>query len=331
MADIVVTDTSGRDLAILHGCTLDVEFGDSGENNMELTVPISTGQRVADGARIYVDGTEYGGVVDASESDSVDEVVRYTGRSWHGVLAKKVIEPPSGQSHRTVSGDANAVLLELISLLGLSGVMSAPTDESGIAVSYQFDRYTDAYTGIRKMLAAAGGRLAVEYRSTMGRVFLSAVPAVDYTSGPDSDVAGISVRRVHRTVNHLISLGEGEGTARAVRHDYIDADGKVSQTRTFTGIDEITEIYENTNADAEELAERGPERLLELQDADSLEASLDGAAWDYAVGDIVPGTDVDTGESVRVTVGTKIAVVTDDGIEVEYQAGGAKVSASPVA
>lgn len=329
MADIVATDAAFADSCVLRGCKLDVEYGDSGENSIQLSIEAASGQRAVRGGLVYVEGTEYGGIIDRSESDSGEGLITYEGRSWHGMLEAKVIEPPAGQTHRTVSGDANAILLQLIGLLGLGDVMTAPAAESGVQVSsYSFDRYCAAYTGVRKMLASAGARLSIAWDPAQRRAVLSAVPAVDWTSGPDSDVADVVVGRVHRTVNHLISLGEGEGTARAVRHDYVDAEGNISQVRTFSGVDEITEVYEVTYADAEELAERAPERLRELIEGDSLDASLDGAPWDYAVGDVVSGTDVDTGDAVRVEVGTKIAVVTDSGVTVEYKAGGASVAAS---
>lgn len=327
MPDIVATDSAHRDLCVLRGCRLDVEFGDSGANDLELTVDASSGQRVAMGALVYIDGTEYGGVVDASEADSDTGTVRYTGRSWHGVLAGKVVQPPPGQDHRTVSGEANSLLLSLIGLLDLGDVMTASAEDSGIEVSgFSYDRFCDGYSGARKMLASAGARLAVAYDSTIGRAVLSAAPSVDWSTGPDSNMAAVEVRRVHRCVNHLISLGEGEGASRVVRHDYADADGNVSQVRTLAGADEITEVYEYTTADASQLAERGPERLRELQDHGSLKASIEGDEYEYAVGDVLPGTDIETGSEVRVDVGTKIAVATDAGITVEYRAGSISTS-----
>lgn len=331
MADIVASSIDGTGAVLLKGCRLDVEFGDSGANDIELTVGAASGQRVAMGSVVYVDGTEYGGIVDSSESDSREGAIRYAGRSWHGILAGKIVCPPSGQDHRTADGEANACILQIIGLLGLSGVMTASAGDSGVEIQgFAFDRFCDGYAGLRKMLASAGARLAISYDSRSSMAVLSAVPIVDWTAGIDSDMAGVEVKRVHRTVNHLISLGEGEGAARIVRHDYADEDGAISQVQTLFGVDEIAMTYDYGNADAARLAEAAPERLSELMDGDSLKASLDGAEWEYAVGDVVPGTDIDTGESVRVEVGTKIAVATDDGIEIEYRAGDASPRADVI-
>lgn len=320
MADIAVTDAGAGLPAILHGCKLDVEFGDSGKNDFVLTVDAASDQRVADGALVYVEGTEYGGVVDSSEADSSAGTIKYAGRSWHGVLAGKVVLPPTGSVRRHADGDANACLLELVSLLGLGGVMTASAAPSGIEVSYDYPRFCDGYAGARGMLASAGARLAVSYDSELGMAVLSAVPAMTWPAGPDSNSASVRVRRVHRCVNHLVSLGEGTGTSRVVRHDYADAWGNVSQVQSLFGVDEISETYDYSNADASRLAESAPKRLRDLQDRGSMKASLDYGEG-YAVGDVVTATDVATGDEVTIAVGTVIAVATDDSLVVEYRAG----------
>lgn len=334
MADIVLTDASRRDLVVLPHARLDVEFGRGDSrtmNTVELKVDVDSGVRAELGALVYVEGTEYGGVLDESESDPDARTIAYTGRSWHGILAGKVICPPAGQDRRTVSGEANALLLSLVGLLGLTDVMTASASDSGVTVSgYSFARYVDGYTGALDMLASAGARLRVAYDSTIGRAVLSAAPAREMAVGPDSNDARVSVRRVRRCVNHLISLGEGEGAARVVRHDYADAEGNVSQTQSLFGADEVCDVYDYSNADAERLAESAPERLREMQDRGGFSAALDSDG-DYAIGDVVPGLDVETGDEVMVPVASKVVVVTGADVSVECRAGDVSGSPSPSA
>lgn len=326
MADICYTDAARRDVGVLRGASLNVTWGDSG-NDFELTVDLASGARLEDGALVYVEGTEWGGVVDEREASQSDGTLRYRGRSWHGILRDRVLCPDPGADYLTVSGEANAALLSLVSRMGLSDVMTAPAAASGVTVRYQFDRYCDAYAGIRKMLDASGARLGVAYDATAGRAVLSAVPVRDWTDGPTSDVADVDVTRVHRPYNHLVCLGAGELRDRVVQHWYADERGRVSRTQTLTGVDERATTYDYTNASAEELAQDGPKKLAEYQLADSLSATLalDGS---YAVGDVVPGTDVETGTEVSVTVGTVDVTVTDDGVTATYRAGGTASSGS---
>lgn len=325
MADICYTDAAHADVGVLRGASLNVTWGDSG-NDFELTVDLASGARLEDGALVYVEGTEWGGVVDEREASQSDGTLRYRGRSWHGVLRDRVLCPDPGADYLTVSGEANAVLLSLVSRMGLGDVMTAPVAASGVTVKHTF-RYCDAYSGIRAMLAASGARLAVAYDATAGRAVLSAVPIVDWSDGPTSDVADVDVTRVHRPYNHLVCLGAGELRDRVVQHWYADERGNVSGTQTLTGVDERATTYDYTNASAEELAQDGPKKLAEYQAADSMSATLalDGS---YAVGDVVPGTDVDTGTEVSVTVGTVDVTVTDDGVTATYKAGGTASSGS---
>ena len=322
--DVTYTDRNLEDAGELRGFRLDVEEGDE-RNDFELSLDIEGDLRLETGAIVYADGTEWGGVVDACESLPADGLVKYTGRTWTGVLADKILEPDPGQSHLSVSGDANAVLSQLVARMGLSGRFSAPAEASGIQISHTFERYCTGYAGIRSMLSAHGAKLIV--RCDAGAVTLSATLVSDYSDGPDTDRVDVSVSSVGRPYNHLVSLGSGEGAQRIVRHDYADAEGNVSQTQTLFGLDERTAVYDYSNADAEELAEKGPEKLRELQDGSSWDASL-SEGWDYDIGDIVPGYDAVTGQEVLAVVGGKIASMTDREFSVDYKAGGTASGAS---
>ena len=51
-------------------------------------------------------------------SDGVS-VVTYSGRSWHGMLAGKVLQPIQGQDYLKVSGPVNQVLSNLLARIRL--------------------------------------------------------------------------------------------------------------------------------------------------------------------------------------------------------------------
>lgn len=322
--DMTYTDASGADLGELRGYRMDIEVGDD-RNDFELSLDAESPLRIEPGALVYADGTEWGGVVDSDESAPADGLIKYSGRTWTGVLADKVLEPDPGQDHLSVSGEAHAVLLSLIERMGLSGAFTVPSEGSGVTVSHTFERYCTGYSGIRAMLKGSAAKLLV--RCDGGTVVLSAALLEDFSDGPDTDRSDVSVRRVHRPYNHLVSLGAGEGKNRVVRHDYADAEGNVSQSQSLFGLDERTAVYDYSNASAEELAEKGPEKLAELQDGSSWDVSLD-EGWEYDIGDVVPGIDALTGQEVHAEVGGKIATLTDSSYSVEYKAGGTAAGSS---
>lgn len=324
MVDLIATDANHRDLLAIRDCTLDLAFGED-ENDFELAVHDSD-VRLEAGAFVYVDGTEYGGIIDSTGSSLEDGVatVAYEGRTWHGLLASRVIQPPSGQDYRTVSGDATDCIQQVIDHIGLSGVMTtSPARARGLTVSsYRFDRYTDAYTGIRKMLESCGGKLCMAYDSGMLR--LSALPVAIY-GGVDSDLLDYSYDRDWHPVNHLICLGTGEGKDRTVVHLYADTEGEVSETQSLTGLDEVQAVYDYSNADRAELVEKGREKLEALQAQGGVDVRIhDGL--DLDIGDLVASHDRLSGIDVTAQVTKKIVKLAHGVLTVSYECGTAGTS-----
>lgn len=322
-ADIVYTDAEGRDQGILSGCKLDVEFGDRG-NDFELTCPEDV--RIDYGAYVYVEGTEWGGIVDRANPDTAEHVVRYKGRSWHGVLGGKVLCPGSGEDRISVSGDANAALAEVVRRCGLEGLFSARGVPSGIAVSFSFRRFCDAWSGIREMLSAHGAKPRLSFDGE--RVEIWAEPAADYSAPEewDSDRADVELEHDARPVNHLVCAGEGELGERVVVHLYADASGAVSEDQSLFGEDEVAAYYNYTNADAAQLREDGGKRLEEMQSADSCSVSV--ASGSYGLGDVVGANDPLTGRQVSAAISCVTAIVSNGFATVSYKAGQAGASSS---
>ena len=118
MVDLIITDSKHVDVRSAVDFTLDCAWGKE-ENDFELVV--SGASTIDAGAYIYVDGSECGGVVDAMEDQLTAGVstLTYSGRTWHGVLANKILEPDRGRDYLTVSGTASTVIGSLISRVGL--------------------------------------------------------------------------------------------------------------------------------------------------------------------------------------------------------------------
>lgn len=320
--DLIFTSAKGADIGVLSAYYFDMSFGAS-ENDFEIILDAKEAT-LEDGAFIYIEGTEYGGINDGIKASTNGETVTYKGRTWHGIINSKVISPNVGENYYTVSGEANAVLFSLISRLGLSNLFTTSFDDSGIKISkYQFTRYCKAYDGIRAMLASANAKLHIEWKNR--KVHLSAVPVADYTEAPiDGDIATLSVEKHQNKVNHLICLGKGELSAREVIHLYVDQFGRIGNTQYFTGLNEYADTYENTNAESsEELRKGGIDRFKELRNNDKAEiALLETEGLFYDIGDIVGATEHKTGVNVTETVTQKIVKINNGVISTEYKTGG---------
>jgi hypothetical protein len=107
-----------------------------------------------------------------------------------------------------------------------------------------------------------------------------------------------------------------------VIHLYADAAGNISKTQTFTGLDERTEVYENSVVESlEELESRGVDRFKELALADEVEVALDESDDQYEIQDIVGATDNITGLTVSAEITKKIVTIDNGQITISYKVG----------
>ncbi len=316
--DLIYTDENHIDKGVLTTYDFDLSFG-ADENDFEMTIGAKE-PALSDGSFAYIEGTEYGGMIDGIKASTNSNTVTYKGRTWHGLLNSKVIEPDTGEPYLIVSGDANELLAMLIDRLGLSGLFVAAEELSGVNISkYQFHRYCKGYDGIRDMLGDNGAKLNIAWENRAVR--LSAVPVVDYTDSPaDNDTASLNVEKYSKKVNHLVCLGQGNLTEREVIHLFADQFGNIGDTQYYYGLDEIAELYENTNS--EDLRKDGISRFKTLRNNDKAEFSLNNTnAMPYDIGDIVGASEIRTGVSVAAVVSQKIIRIKNGVVSTEYKTG----------
>lgn len=313
---LVVHDSTVGDIREIEEFELDIAFG-SDENALKLEA--RAGEAPEEGQFVFIDGTEYGGVVDKVTYEAGREAtgsILCKGRTWHGILVGKRLLPDSGSGYLSVSGKAGDVLASLIERMGLSGLFSAASDDT--SVSYTFDRFVDGYSGLKAMAKANGRKVAMRRKG--GKVEISLPPAVDYANKVDSDLLDFTLTSVHRCVNHLVCAGTGELENRAVVHFYADAAGNVSHTQSLFGVDEISALYDYSNADEEKLEEEGKKKLKEYQTQGSVEVEAHDDI-DVDVGDVISARDNAHGRTVTATVAKKIVKVSRGVATYSYEVG----------
>ncbi len=254
--DLIYTDPQRVEIGYFDRPALDLSFGDD-ENDFALTIPRRDHCCEA-GSLIYAEDTEYGGIVDGIKIDTAEDTVTYIGRTWHGILASKVIVPDTSGAVVTgvtvavedaklvISGDANACLRWLIKRIGLDSLFVIPDTAAGVNVSkYPFEPYCDAYKAIRGMLDSAALRADILLQHA--ELFLSAAKRYDYSVDQEfeGDLIEYRMDKYWHVPNHLVCLGAGEGADRIIVHLYADNDGNISETQTFTGLDEIAAVMDS--------------------------------------------------------------------------------------
>ena len=313
---LVVNDPTVGDIREIEEFELDIAFG-SDENALKLEA--RAGEAPEEGQFVFIDGTEYGGVIDQASYEAGREAsgsILCSGRTWHGILAGKRLLPDSGSGYLSVSGKADDVLASLIERMGLSGLFSAASDDT--SVSYTFDRFVDGYSGLKAMAKANGRKVGM--RREGDKVEISLPPVVDYANKVDSDLLDFTLTSVHRCVNHLVCAGTGELENRAVVHFYADASGNVSHAQSLFGVDEITALYDYSNADEAKLEEEGRKKLQEYQTQGSVEVDAHDDI-DVDVGDIISARDNVHGKTVSAIVVKKIVQVSRGVATYRYEVG----------
>lgn len=320
--DLIYTNKQREDVGVMKDYAFDLAFG-SDENDFELVVDIKN-HCCEPNCLVYIEGTEYGGIVDRINVVTKEDRLAYVGRTWHGILASKIITPNAGEDYLTVGNEeAYIIVADLIDKLGLSDLFIVEVNPGHVIPSYSFDRYIDAYSGLKKMLASFSMKMRFSFKN--GKVVISILPVVDYCKDEqfDNDQVGMTIEKAYNTTNHLICLGKGELATRQVVHLYKDADGNIGEIRTFTGLQEIVRVYDYPNVESlEELKKSGIENFQEELSAEET-VQMDFATEEniYDIGDIVGAKEITTGIYASEKITKKIVTINQGLVNIQYKVG----------
>lgn len=312
MVDIILADAKLIPRGSVSDVTLDWASG-TDENDFELTIADPT-PAPARGWWWWIDGTEIGGRIDDMRTTvtSGASEVTWLGRTWTGLLASKIIRPDSGQDYLTVSGGLPDVVRSLVRRIGLDSVLTVDSDDQSVITDYVFKdpRYVDSYTGLRALLAFCGRRL--DFHAEDNRILLGITPVETVGNTVDSDLVDFKAETKHRTVNHLIGLGEQDLKNRYISEWYADTQGNVSRKQTLTGVDEVCEIYDYSCAEQKTLDDNTMKRLQELQTGGAVDVTLTESVGEkLRVDDVVTAADHNTGLTVTAKVTKRIIKISD--------------------
>ena len=323
---LILADQNLRDILPVMDSDIDFAVG-SDENDYEIKIRRDRwDNRYIFGNVLYIKDTEYGGIIGEMDTNTAEDTISLKGRTWRGKLDKKIIKPPGGQDYKTVSGELNSVLNSLVTEQFDDYFIVSQID-TGVTVSnYQFERYCTLLSGINKMLKSVGYRLQIKYiqqeRGQPAYVELAAVPIVDYSEqielSQDSKL-NFTFENKRNGVNHLICLGKGELQDRQVIDLYVQRDGSIGHTQYYTGIQEVAETYDYSSAEADELEEKGVERLQELMNSTSFSMDVESLGMNVEVGDIIGGRDYLTGMYAAKPITKKIYKVENGKPSLEYE------------
>lgn len=250
---------------------------------------------------LYVEGTEYGGLIDGSIINVSESTITYTGRTWRGNLSQWVIEPPAGQDYKTVSGNLATIIRGLP-----KGDYITVADTTYTTGTYSFQRYVTTFTGIAQLLENVNPNLctsiAFESSGDSGSAVLSIGLARDLTSLIEisqdyNDRVALNIKKDGSTPRHLICLGQGDLKDREVIHLYADSSWNITQT-PIPGAYPV-ETYDFSGS--ENLLSDGMAHYKELiENHEQIEVDIQNL--DVKLADIISAKDLLTGETVTAEI-----------------------------
>lgn len=263
---------------------------------------------------VFVEGTEYGGIILGSSINIEENTITYTGRTWRGLISQCIIEPPAGQDYRIVSGN----LAQSIRTLPMHPIITVE-DTTYSGGTFQFERYISVLDGINDLLVAADPDLRFSLKFTQtegdydGTVSFEIVKVRDLSNMVEvsqdfNDKIGLTITRDHNTPRHLICLGQGELKDREILHLYADSNWNI-QTTAIPGAFPV-ETYDFGGS--ENLQADGLKHYKELiANHEQIDVSI--MDLDVRLGDIISARDHLTGENVQAEINNIVYKCTDYG------------------
>lgn len=315
----VIAEFTQFDAQIHHNCQLT-------DNTFSLQMPVGAwkNDKIMRGDYVYIDNSEFGGLVSSVKKDTANGTVEIKGALWRALLAMRIISPPTGEAYKVyTNAELNSMIADVIGN-DYSGLFEVPNIQTAQTASCQF-RYTTKLQGLSKALNNVGYTLSCIYSASDQRCIVQARPCVDYSDYADisSDLGiGLSITagRVD-DYNHCIALGTGELADRMVREIWM-YNGAIYTSRPATllesDIRSMTFDYPNAESE-EELLSSASDALLEYAAISSAEIDLSLFQLDLQLDDIIYTFDRDLDISTTKRVSQRILTITQSGTTIETE------------
>jgi len=288
--------------------------GDLAANSFQLTMnnDVWARSKILVGHYLYIPGTEWGGRVDEVRHSTKQRQISVSGATWRGMLLRKVVEPPEGQTHFVVPAmEANLALAYIVGSV-FDDLVAIDPGDSGVPVSGQY-RYPTMLEMLEGLLERAGMGLYCRYQSGLRKVMIGARQIIDHSHSIDlSQDYGVdmtSSRGRLENYNHIIALGQGEMLDRLILHVYRHDDGAISETRPdgLGGANEVVYKYDYPNAESRDELLRGAVKKAKEFAGDAAVGIDTGVlTMSLELRDIVGARDRLTGIAAKASVVEKI-------------------------
>jgi len=272
VVDLIYTDADFVDAGTLADYEVDLDL--AGSKDFEL---ITDEYILSPGSLWYVDGTEFGGIVDGFTTDPRSYQIRYKGRSFRGILDSKILYSSNLKNVIQVSGRLHVIINQLLECYGLSNMfvcdeaeLDANGEVSDTLNGYELDPGQSLYAAM-EVLADEVGNVAYELAYNINEKLVHILPVVpedhtDYISYCEDNSISFTISKNKNITNHLICSGVDENAKRRTIHLFTNEGGELqpylkdgvsspskdsdyildTRNQVLSGVSEIAEFYDGS-------------------------------------------------------------------------------------
>ena len=230
VTDLIYTDPSFVEQGVLDTYEVDLDLAGS------MDFQLRTDSYVAEPKSLwYVAGTEYGGIIDGFETDTVSDQITYHGRSFRGILASKLLYASDGKNVVTVDGKLNNIINRLYKNYGLDSMFVCEEPETDENVTSKLSKWElepgwSVYDAMLDMGYELGYTYALYFDDRDKKVHVYPVfPAdhTDYLSYCKDNSLFFKIKRNDAVTNHLIISGVDEMAKTRTIHLFTNEGGEI--------------------------------------------------------------------------------------------------------
>lgn len=224
--DFIYCNETGEELGVLSNYTLDTAFGSS-ENTFEVETDSANNVCKVD-YKLYVPGTDIGGIVDYVYSNTKNGTIKYGGRTAHGILNSRCLEPVYPYAYYEIAGNVHDCLVDIFRYTGFIDTIEILEGVDFPIYSKEYG--TPVFNAVNALLLANGAKLKIVWND--GKFSVQPVEAYNYATDEefDSSQLNFEIKKYTNLPNHFICLDKEKSICL---HLYTDENGGV-QPYTLT-------------------------------------------------------------------------------------------------
>lgn len=176
----------------------------------------------------FIEGKEYGGLIDKVESNTETRELKFMGRNARGLLDARIVEPLQGEDNIVLSGTFDQCINQILTQVGLIDLFIADEAQDFYIDDYETAPYMTAYQTIIKLLDTQNAVLKIKYSSKDKRWHLLTELVTDYSDTVNYCIENSLNFRCKvdaNAVNHLVVTSIDDKNARRTIHLFTDQNG----------------------------------------------------------------------------------------------------------